>query len=95
MSDSILTIYKNDLYGKLDRDVINLILNYIDSDEFVLIEDTEDSYDYLLKTLSVSSKDLIEDKQINNTQLKIFKYKKTKYICIGKDSLGTFIIYGI
>lgn len=93
MADSILTVYRHQLYDKISKEVVDLICEYLPSDEFVIIEDDEDTYNSLLGTLSNASP--IVNKKINKTHIQIFSDKRTGYIVIGKDDIGQFVLYGI
>ena len=93
MADSILTVYRHQLYDKLSKEVVELICEFLSSDEFVIIEDDEDTYNSLVSTLS--NKTPIVNKHIGDTHIQIFSEERIGYIVIGKDSLGQFVLYGI
>lgn len=93
MADSILTVYRHQLYDKISKEVVDLICEFLQSDEFVIIEDDEDTYNSLLSTLS--NKSPIVNKTISDTHIQIFSEERIGYIVIGHDNIGQFILYSI
>jgi hypothetical protein len=93
MADSILTVYRHQLYDKISKNAVDLILEFLQGDEFVIIEDDEDTYNSLLKT--ITNKSPIINKTVDDTHIQIFTDCNTGYIVIGKDKIGHFVLYNI